>query len=627
MYNASTGVLSANITVTNLGTAPALTAGSLIGSLSEDGKTLTITTNHATEKFDGKYAINIAADAIATKADKDVLLAEYNGTVTVADTTSPAISKVEYSVDAANAGKYKATVTFSEPLASEGTVSLNGSAITGAAYTFTAGGKTIVVNNLDAGTQYALAVTGALDKAGNLVSPNPATATLTIAGDEVKPTVAISAKGSKITFKFSEKLGEQDLDGNAEAAGNEEHAKFTINGGAAKYLQAAELDPTDATGTTYVYDATADIAGSFLNASVKVESFKDLAGNAGNAATQSLTISKDTAAPKFVSASVVDNKFIVKFDEDAEPNSLTTVGIKYTNADNVVVTKAAAALDATVGAVAGSYDVNNNGTIEGDEENYIVLPIDATETDFVSGGKLKAGSYEVTLAAGTVEDKVVPTATTTAIKFTASATGGASKAIVELDAANTDEVSPGVIEAVFNKDMSSTALVAANYKLDNVSIPAASKLYFNADKQHVTIELPKGFVTVSGNRALTVANLTDVDGNTLKTGFTKDTIDLTENVAPVATGASLVDDNNVNVTFGENLGGVPATGVELWVNNAKVTLAAPTPFAVSDNVLTITTDAAVLLKPTDTIVVKFVDGTDLADAAGNVVAPASVTVQ
>ncbi|WP_301170448.1 hypothetical protein [Brevibacillus nitrificans] len=625
MYNASTGVLSANITVTNLGSAPALTAGSLIGSLSEDGKTLTITTNHATEKFDGKYAINIAADAIATKADKDVLLAEYNGTVTVADTTSPAISKVEYSVDAANAGKYKATVTFSEPLASEGTVSLNGSAITGAAYTFVAGGKTIVVNNLDAGTQYALAVTGALDKAGNLVSPNPATATLTIAGDEVKPTVAISAKGSKITFKFSEKLGEQDLDANPEGAGSEEHAKFTINGGAAKYLQATDLDQTDATGTTYVYDATGDIAGSFLNASVKVESFKDLAGNAGNAATQSLTISKDTAAPKFVSASVVDNKFIVKFDEDAEPNSLTTVGIKYTNVDNVVVTKATAALDATVGAVAGSYDVNNNGTIEGDEENYIVLPIDATETDFVSGGKLKAGSYEVTLAAGTVEDKV-PNATTTTIKFTASATGSASKAIVELDAGATDEVNPGVIEAVFNKDMSSTALVAANYKLDNVAIPAASKLYFNTDKQHVTIELPKGFVTVSGNRALTVANLTDVDGNTLKTGFTKDTIDLTENVAPVATGASLVDDNNVNVTFGENLGAAPSTGVELWVNNAKVTLAT-TPFAVSDNVLTITTDAAVLLKPTDTIVVKFVDGIDLADANGNVVAPASVTVR
>lgn len=622
LFDTSTKVLNnTNITITPVaGNTNTITAANLEAELSKDGKTLTVVTTHATEKFEGTYNIQIKKDVIATKNDADVKLKEYNSQFTIKDRTAPTVAKVEYDVDTSNTGKYIAKVKFSEPLADEGKISINGVVIS-SGFSFTAGKDEITIENLEGGKVYNLAIVGATDKAGNIVSPNPVTATLKPAEDTTAPSVvSVTAKGTDIVFKFSEKLDTQGT------SPSEYDFKISINGASPVDVTSDELDPNDETGTTYIYDASDLVTGSFLNATVKIEKdYKDLAGNKGAEKTQTLKLVADQTAPKFVSSFVKDDKIIVKFDEEALNVSLSAVAIKYTDKDNVVKEYATATVTAS-----DTYDFNNNGVIEEAEKNYIELTV--TEADLIAAnGKLLPGTFEVTIATGKVKDANNNT-TTAPIKFSVNApeTG---KATLELVTGNTDEVvgSPGIIEVKFNAKVTNSALNYANYKLDGNTIPSKSKLYFYGDKDLVRIELPENFVTVTGERKLSVDGIVDVDGNTLKKdGDISHVFELTENVLPVAKSASLVSDKVIKVVFSEELNAAPTTGIEVWVNTSEVALDGTTPFdlaGVDNEELDITVASTVELKETDNIVVKFLEGNDVEDKNQNGLKPVNVTVK
>lgn len=623
LFDATSKVITtANLTVTPLGSASPISAGDLQGSLSEDGKTLTITNVDDTDKFAGQYAVYLKKDVVASKNDANQFAPEFNGTVTVNDTTKPVLSDVKYGVNTA-------TVTFSEPLASVGTVSLDGVALASpAGYDFTPGTNSLTIKGLVSGKVYNLAITGAKDKANNLISPNPTTKALSLSADTVKPTVAVSVKDTTVTVKFNEELQLQDIEGDSSA---DDFAKVTI-GSNVVYLKAANQDATDK--TKFTYDAAALVTGGFLNTTVKVEGFKDLSGNAGDAVTTNATLTKDAVAPAYVSASTKDNKFIVKFNEDAEADAtLTTVDVKFTSTDNVVKTVAGANLDTA--NIKGKFDANNNGYDDEGEENYLVLPVATTVTDLVgTDGKLLPGTYEVTLAIGTVADKVTPTANknTAAIKFNVTVTGSSTSApVVRVDAATTVEKlnTPGTLIVGFNKEMGASALVAGNYKIDGVALPSTVKPYFDGNKQTVAIELPEGFVAVSGDRQVEVSNVTDKDGNTLETGYTSDVVSLTENIKPVANKVELVDAQNLTLSFSEALATLPATvsGIKVKVNGTEIALDGTTPFALvaGDNTkVTIKAASATAFKLSDAITVE-VAGSNVTDANKNVVKDGNVS--
>jgi S-layer homology domain len=611
LYDPSTNVIDSNaLKITATSSAAPVTATNLLGSLSADGKVLTVTVKGGSEYFDGTYAVELMKDKVALKDNASVYVNEYKGLVTVSDKEGPTITGVSY--DASDA-----IVTFSEALKSEGTVSLNGVQLTpGTDYDFTVGEKELRIKNLEAGKSYTLAVVSAKDVAGNFSTPNTLTYTLNVPTDNVKPTVAVSVDGTKATFKFSENLKLVDADGDSTAA---EYAKITLGNGSVKYLTATEQDSTDK--TKFVLDLNGELTGDFLNTTIKVEGFQDKAGNTGDAYTTSVTLQKDKTAPKFVSAMVKDNNLIIKYDEDVEDNGLAAsdLTIKFVDSEGVLHP---AVSPATIGAVTGKYDANGNGKIDGDEENYIVIPI--TDSNFLdASNKLKAGNYTVTIAA----DKVVDTAATpnkaAATTFTVSVSADTTvKEIVELVSA-TQKATPGEIEVVFNNNMGPSALVATNYKLGGVTLPSSATLTFVGDKKHVLITLPEGYITANGDRVLEVANVKDVDGNILKPGKTSVVVTaVKENVAPTATKVTLVDDSKITVTFSEKLGTLPSsvTGVKVKVNGTEVSV---TPSLTGDNEVTFTA-ASGTFKLTDTITVEF-NNTNITDVNGNAVKNATLT--
>jgi trimeric autotransporter adhesin len=612
LYNATTNEIdSSALKITDTSSAATVTATNLLGSLSADGKVLTVTVKGGSEYFDGTYAVELMKDKVALKDNASVYVNEYKGLVTVSDKEGPTITGVSYDGS-------KAIVTFSEALKSEGTVSLNGvQLVSGTDYdAFIPGTKELTINNLEAGKSYTLAVVGAKDVAGNFSTPNTLTYTLNVPTDNVKPTVAVSVNGTKATFKFSENLKLVDADGDSTAA---EYAKITLGNGSVKYLTATEQDSTDK--TKFVLDLNGELTGDFLNTTIKVEGFQDKAGNTGDAYTTSVTLQKDKTAPKFVSAMVKDNNLIIKYDEDVEDNGLAAsdLTIKFVDSEGVLHP---AVSPATIGAVTGKYDANGNGKFDGDEENYIVIPI--TDSNFLdASNKLKAGNYTVTIAA----DKVVDTAATpnkaAATTFTVSVSADTTvKEIVELVSA-TQKATPGEIEVVFNNNMGPSALVATNYKLGGVTLPSSATLTFVGDKKHVLITLPEGYITANGDRVLEVANVKDVDGNILKPGKTSVVVTaVKENVAPTATKVTLVDDSKITVTFSEKLGTLPSpvTGVKVKVNGTEVSV---TPSLTGDNEVTFTA-ALGTFKLTDTITVEF-NNTNITDVNGNAVKNATLT--
>lgn len=260
--------------------------------LSTDRKSVTYTLD-STEVSNAK--VTVAALDSAKKDSKGVAVktAEYNSLLTFEDKTAAAIASVE-------AKGTTSVITFTEPVKSEGTVSLNGAALTATTdYDLSTDGKTLTVKNLEAEKTYRVDIVGATDFSDNIA--NPLAVNFTVAKpvvDSSKPTVSATVQGTKITLDFSEELALQDLDGDTTAA---EFAKVTA--GATEYLvTAAEQDTNDKTKFT-VDAASALGTANFINTTVKVESFKDTASNSGDKFEFAATLAKDTTKPTLVSAS------------------------------------------------------------------------------------------------------------------------------------------------------------------------------------------------------------------------------------------------------------------------------------------------------------------------------------
>lgn len=603
VVTAGTNVLK-NVTIAPVGSSAAITAANTTAELSEDGTELTIFANLGTEFFKGTYNIQVAANAIHSQADVTKAIAAFEDNLTVSDTTKPTISGSSYKAD--GSGKYDVTVKFSEALSTVGTVSVNG-VVTPA--TLSTDGKSAVVAGLNAGTNYTISITGAKDAAGNVISPNPATTTVNLSADTVKPTVAVTVSNNVFTFDFSEEV--KTLAPNS----------VVING--TDYTASLVPDAVDTTKFTLNAETAGILTGSFVNASVVVKGFKDLADNPGDTVTKSFTLNADKTAPSFVSASYNADTFIVKFNENVASSTLTAVDIKYTGSDNVPVTYTGAAVTATDGL-----DLNGDGdALDSGEAAYVQLKVTAPPA-LLSGGNLKPGKYEVSVA----KDKIVDTATVAnkaaAFKFTTTVTGTANPQPT-LQVSTVSEVSPGVITVDFSADVDASALVASNYKLDGVALPATTATAFDGVRDVVTLTLPADYITVTGARTLEVVNVKDVDGNTLDTAADSSEITFTENVKPEAKSAALVSDKAITVTFSENLANpAAATGIEVYVNGAKIDTATNAlTFAATNNVLSITAANADTFAANKTIQVKFVEGNTVADTQTNKAKVGQVTVQ
>ncbi|WML46608.1 hypothetical protein RCG23_13175 [Neobacillus sp. PS3-34] len=560
-------------------------------SVADDNKTVTLTFNN----IEGSV-LALVVEPIKTKADATVKTDRFVSKLTYSDTVAPSVSNVDYTYSA-DGKTADATFTFSEPLSTEGTVSVNGTT-NGVTYSKDLAKGTVTVTGLTVGSTYKVDFVGAKDVKGNL--SNPITQNITVPAqvkDEAKPTASVSVSANKVTLQFSEKVSTLGT--------------VTING--TNYAASFVQDATDA--TKYVLDA--QTAGAlngvnFLNATIVVDGFKDVAGNQGDKVTSSATLTADRTAPAFVSAAVTsdNSKILLTFDGPVAAGDLSATDELVLKVKDGVTLTTGNTTDLTAANVAYGYDVDKNGTIEGAEKNVVAI-----------SNALTKGSYSYELAGKAVQDsygnKVANTLSFALNVADPTTTPGTPTAVVNFSSVS---VANGVITVTYNKEMGDSALVASNYKFAGNTLPSTATLKFINSRQNVQITLPDGYIAVNGTYAFEVTGVTDKDNNTLVNGKATAFVDAKENIAPTATKVNVLSSKTFSVDFSEALTDTnTVSGVTVKVNGVAVTGT----LAVVGGKLqfTATNDFAA----TDAITVEFAATNNLTDLNGNSVKTGTVT--
>jgi|GEM_PF-1933623 len=584
-------------------------------SLSSDKTTVTLTYAGLSLNQYAQFEVKSGLKAASGKA-----VSGYKEAIYLTDTTAPTVSKVEY------IGK-NAKLTFSEPVNTLGTISINGATISTSAsssvyYSAASDSLTtpsnatetqyssITVYNLALGTNNTFYLVGGTDFANNRFDY---TTTLNVPSDTTAPTVSsVTVDGTTINVKYSEAIGapgKVSSTGNADVTG-------TIDGSDNSLVHYNVKD----NGINWLGSNT------FLTLSVKISGYEDLQGNKGSDNTQSLTISLDQTKPTFASLSNDGAKLYLKFSEKLGGAPATITGIKYTSSSFVVKT------DVTATLVGIGYDANNNGSVSDDEKAYAVYTLSQSDagsyviplkSEFkdASNNTLDNTSTTLTIAAGSGSGVLVATIITN---------NGVYNPSLANENATTDHSltnSQILVKFAGGSNIASSALNVNNFLLNGSPLPTGTELYFKDNQTTVLITLPAGATPVSGDRLIKVVNVTDTNGNTLNTGSDNNVSRvafLNENVAPVAQSITLASDNKISVNFSETLS-QPAstTGVEVYINGTKYN-PDNLSYSYSNNSLIITASAQNVFNGTQTIKVKF-SSSSVQDVKGNKVADAEIT--
>lgn len=528
----------------------------------------------------------------------NTLTEEYNRLVTFSDTVAPT------QVGSVKAVGTTAEFTFSEPVNSPGTVSVNGVVTSNV----TVDGNKVIVSGLEADKTYTVTLVGVTDFANNIATS--ITNTFTVAKpvvDNVKPTGTVSSSGTMVTVDFSEEL--------EPTAGV--FATATI-GTTTYQLTSAQQDSNDK--TKFTFDALGSLGtNTFLNTQVTVAAFKDKAtpANNGDAFTANIQLVKDTTKPTFVGATskilVADNKNAAGDDD----RIVLTFSEPVTVAGNLVLKSKNGIILTTGGstAVNGStgFDVDGNGKIEGTELNSIAVTYDLDEST--------AYSFELQ---GTVTDATgnvltgTPTVTFTSGTFSATPTTP-QKNLAFTTTNGVQVTSNTTLRVNYTEAVTTSALNPANYTLDGRALPAGTTLNFIDSNSSVLITLPAGSVAANGTYQFTAKNVVAVDGDTLVGDTQVAFVPLVENIAPRATSVTAVNSTTVNVDFSENIAPNTAiTGVTVRVNG---TVDSDATFAVTNGNLVV---GNLNYGLTDSVTVEF-NNTNLADTNGNRVVNATVS--
>lgn len=577
-----------------------------LASLSEDGKTLTITAAAGAFK-DLKFVVTVAENIIKDK-DGKFLPAFTSNVLDHTDNVQPTVA----SVTQLNSSKVR--VNFSEPLFNEGSWTFkfaDGTAATVLVDPATKA-KGYVDLTIDAGVNAGKAITatviGARDFAGNLVNPNPLTLTITKGQlDGTKPTVqSITALGlNKFEIKFSEEVqGFEPTD-------------LTIDGQPLSGTVKITQDATDK--TKYVVEFAA-ISADIHTIALVANAVTDLSGETSNAYTKVVDFKADTTAPQLVSS-------LIKKD---------AAGFEYLHVvfnEAVSVTNASALATTSVkDFVTTTGNINLSGLTPVDTTNK-EFKVKLSEVTFTpasgSAATLATGaSYSVAFN-GAVKDTSDNTLGTATISFTRGS--DALTAVQEVGAVSAVENKPSEVKVTFKQDVDgATATNAANYNISGVVVEKAEVRASDSKSVYLTLQADSN--TLSGARSVTVSGVKTKDGVAMSTPFSG-SVDLVENVAPTFT-AQLTGKDQLVLTFSENMDEatlVDNNDFELWIGGNKVTDATYTNGikSVAGSNATYTVTKATYFTADDLakeIQIKVVSDTDAVDKNKNKVKGTSVVV-
>lgn len=566
-----------------------VTADTAAAELSADGKVLTITAA-GTEYFDGRYAVTIKSTVKST-AGKE--LEAYSAVHNLDDSTRPTVVSIAVNVNG------EVTITFSEPVKGANDsnayhVTLDGATqtITGLQYVNNSKDTkvTFSIQNVQRGKTYSVSINGTVqDYAGNLISPNPTTLTVTVSDDQTKPTVtaieALDLNTLKITF--------------SEPVDTTLTPQVKIDDGTAAALTNLQwsTDKTQVTG-----DISPVLAGVHR---VEVSNYKDLAGNVGDAVSKFVTFAEDKTAPKVASVSVATisgkRHIVVVFNEAVDlVTPVTDLTASYV-ADNILYE------DQTIPASAVSgYDSDGDGKDD-------AVKIQAIRNKQGGGTEdMPSGEWTIQLPQGFVQDKSdnKNKNAATSIKVTLGGTNDTTKPSV-LAVSVQPSGKNNIVEVTFSESVTdASALNTANYTVEGKTV-FTSAVFLDSGKTKVRLTLADGSITVTGPAVFEIRNVRDTAGNAIDP--VKRTETFKENVRPKLTGYKMVNVNKVELTFSENISGLDQADFEnVTVAGADASVTA---VSVDANKATITLSKSI--QGSNDVVKGSIKAGAYTDAAGN----------
>lgn len=477
-----------NITFTMVSGAT-VNPGQLKGSLSEDGKTLTITANWI---FDGEYAFKSTTAIQSTTGGN---FEEHTAIIKASDKVAPKI------VSASAAGKVSTnsfSVLFDEPVNATGAIAyVNNIAATVKNNATDPNRLDITVNSpIATGTLATIKLVNVKDYNNNQINPNPAETTITVGSDTTVPTV-IDAKvlgENRVEVTYDKEMNIASFAGKARLV----HPNGTVVNLTASKGSNEKTVVLTGTGGSYSknnYDAVL-----FVDADVK-----DTVGNSTTLYSKNLTFYRDDIAPSLVSVEYKDGKIIANFTEDVvagnntvatviDPSGVaTTVQLNYYSTKNAVIDKQSLIID-----------------------RY-----------------LPNGNYQLRLPANTVVDKAAipnsnPIAMQTFIVQNSVSSGQVRPVVAGITnipavngiAPNTDQTATYTVVDVDSGVNLDSVQDLNNYTWDGKALPIGSyvtnKIVGSKERAtsvDVTVHVPTSGITETKTEAFTVRNIRNNAGN------------------------------------------------------------------------------------------------------------------
>ncbi|WP_052245880.1 S-layer homology domain-containing protein [Sporosarcina sp. ZBG7A] len=568
------------------------------GTLSKDGKTLTVTTKNIVE---GDYTVVI--DKVKSADNKAI--EKFSKVVTIAaDKTAPKVLTTEK----VNASQYK--VKFSEPMQTLGSISYkdeDGKTVDGVVTEFEEGDSEVLFKlpaSVEAGKSVKVQMVAAKDMSGNLISPNPTEFTLTKGQkDGQAPTVNTVEQTSANQFAvtFSEELLEKP--------------SVTVGGVAATKVEVNPENPLQYVVTTEGNLTTAQ--------TVVVDGYTDLSGEAGKKYSKVVTFSQDIEAPEVTATNVVADAENLQqyveftFDKDVNLDNATV------SAEGKYVKDYITTSGLKLAAKSVAYKEEGNKKV-----------VRVALKDLLNGKDIEGAAYDLTYTLSGIKSvaNVDLKETTGALKFTRVADGTPENTkVVAVKTAEQDTEDNNKVIVTFDQAVEgSTAVDKANYSINGATIDSVTLLPVAKNKtQQAVLNLTPGSNNFNGVRAMTIQNVKAL-GSTKTMAAWNGTIDLNENIAPTVKTAELTDTKEVTLTFSEAVTGGEALDFEVLVDGKPMTTALKVNAAVNND----TNEAVIALNEALTteqinkgITLKPVDTMDIKDKKGNMLSvPTNITV-
>lgn len=504
-----------------------VTDGTLTGKLSEDGKTLVVTSTQLLEK---RYDVEV--DKVKTVTG--VSVEKFGKILTIEkDAVAPSIVGTE------RVTATKVKVKFSEPMTSAGSTTFklaDGTVVSGITGegVLVDGGMAVELDlsntSVPVGKEIIATIIGAADKAGNLLTPNPATVSIQKGDkDGVAPTVSSVVQSGAKTFEitFSEALSSKpavSLDGVIVSAAN------------------VSIDSKDAKKVTV--DAGAVLTGDKV---VTISGAVDGSGEVQAATNRVVKFVSDTIAPKIVSSAVVVDAtekaeyLELTFDKNVDLGATPRIDVENSSYVKDYVTTSIAGAD--LGPIAIDYkDAKNKKVLRVKLDTLL-----GTTTD-VEGAKY---ALNFSLTGVTSEFNVAVTSGTSS--FTRGKDGVAANTTVQTLASSTPIVQSSTnnseIVVTFTENVdAATATNAANYIVGGAIVESAT--VNSANTKAVTLKLKADSNTFTGARNVTVQNV-KAAGSSVAMNTATLPITLKENVAPTVTAKLGADLKTITLTFSE----------------------------------------------------------------------------